>query len=265
MKLYIAAFELFRDNRVCKTQSGKSGCLGKAAKLDGTGFCTFTLIDGYRNIFFCNISFVSSIVDDDCTCFVGIIYPNLKLFFCDRLAGRVVREAQIDDIRSFFWQFRTEIVFCGTRHVDHITPGLTFRIISAGSSCHNVGIHINRVNRITYRNFIIQREYFLNICRIALCTIRYKNLICCDVTSVSFVIILCDRLTQKCIAKIRCITFESLCCSLLINCFVQCFDHGRCDRLCHITDTQTDDLCLWIRCCKCIDFFRDCGKKIASR
>ena len=193
MQLYIAAFELFRDNRVCKTQSGKSGCLGKAAKLNGTGFCTFTLINRHRDIFFCDISFVSSIVDDDCTCFIGIIYPYLKLFFCHRLAGRVVREAEINKIRYFICRdLRKETVILFTWHVDHTVKVLTLFVIKTCTSGHNVGIYVYRINRVTNCNLVIQSEYLLDVSGITLSSVGNKNLICADVASSGLIIIFCN-------------------------------------------------------------------------
>ena len=79
MQLYIAAFELFRDNRVCKTQSGKSGCLGKAAKLNGTGFCPLYFKNTMGDILVLNKCLIGGIKQNDPAAFPGVVHPLLQL------------------------------------------------------------------------------------------------------------------------------------------------------------------------------------------
>ena len=63
------SYQIFRNDRKSKANTCKSGIFGKAAQFDRTGACTFTLINTVRNIFFCNICFISGIIDDYCTDF----------------------------------------------------------------------------------------------------------------------------------------------------------------------------------------------------
>ena len=53
------------------------------------------------------------------------------------------------------WQLRCKIILRRTRHIDHIAPVARLRVISTRSACHHISIHIDRIYRITDRNFII--------------------------------------------------------------------------------------------------------------
>ena len=100
------SYKLIRNHGKAKTNSCKACILGKAAKLNGTGSCTLTLINAVRHIVLGNIRLVSSIIDDHAAVFVCIIHPFLQLIPCDGRACRIVREAKIDQIRHFLWKLR---------------------------------------------------------------------------------------------------------------------------------------------------------------
>ena len=148
-----------------------------------------------RHILLGNISFVGSIINDDCTIFICIINPLLKLGFSDCRPGGVIGEAEVNDIRHFLGKLGSKIVVCGTRHVDHIAPCLRRLIISTGSACHHIGIHIHGINRIADSDLIVNTEDFLNITGIAFGTIRYKDFISGNITASLLIIILCNGIS----------------------------------------------------------------------
>ena len=143
-------------------------------------------------IIFADICFISGIIDDYCTDFVCIVNPFLKLCFCDCRSCWIIWEAKINDIWFFFWEVWYEIVLCCTWHVDYIAPCFCCRIIFPCSPCHNVCVNINWVYRVTYSNFVIYTENFLNVSGITFCTIADKDFIGTDITSTALVVTICD-------------------------------------------------------------------------
>ena len=219
-------------------------------QFDCTGTGTFALIDGMGNILLRDICFMGSIVDDNRPDFICIIYPDLKLVFGQCGTRWIVGITQIDDIRCFFRKFRTEIIFKRTRHVNHIGKCLCYRVILPCSSCHDIGIHINGINRVTYSNFIILAENLLNITAVAFCTVRDKNFICCDITTAAFIIILRNCVPQKVVSQIRRISAECPGIPHLIHCMMQRINNSRSDRLGYISDSQTYHFFIRIRLLK---------------
>ena len=104
------SYQIFRNDRKSKANTCKSGIFGKAAQFDRTGACTFTLINTVRNIFFCNICFISGIVNDHRTIFICIIYPFLQFIFCDCCTTWIIRKTEIDQIRCLYRQFRKKSI-----------------------------------------------------------------------------------------------------------------------------------------------------------
>ena len=149
------------------------------------------------------------------------------------------------------------------RVIDHITPARsrTSDRNRAGSGlCHNIGIHVYRVNGVTYRDLIVQAEDLLNIATVTFCSVGYKNLVRCNIAASCLIIIFGDRIAQELIAKVGSVTMKSLRFSHLIHRTVQCINDSRCQRLRHISDSQTDDLLIRVCCGIRIYLFTDGGK-----
>ena len=193
MKGNALADKVFRDNGESKTDTGKSCILGKASQLDRTGTCTFTLVNAVRHIFLCDVCLVSGVVDDHCTVLVCVVYPLLKFVLCDRCTTRVVREAEIDQVRCLYRKFRQESIGFQTRHVDHSIKIFVFLVVFAGTSCHYVCVYINRINRVADCYFIVCAKDLLNVSGVTLRSVGYKDLIRTDLASACLVIIFCDR------------------------------------------------------------------------
>ena len=189
--------------------------------------------------------------------FVRIVHPFLQLILCDRCTGRIVREAQIDDIRCLLRKLRSESVFFLTWHVDHIAPKSGCCIICSGSSCHNIGIYIDWIYRIADSDLIVKGKDLLNISGITFCAIADKYFVNCDIDTACIVIVLHDCTTQKFIAKIRCIALKCLLHAHLGYCLMQAVNDCRCEWLGYITDTKTDDLLVRICFLICTYFLAD--------
>ena len=144
-----------------------------------------------------NICFISSIVNDNSANTVCIINPFLQLILGQGCSCRIVWQTQVNDIRVLLWKFRYEIIFCRTWHIDHVAPHLCICIVYTCSSCHNVRININRVNRITDSDTVVHRKNLLNITGITLGSIGYKNLIRRDIASSCLIIMCHDGIPQE--------------------------------------------------------------------
>ena len=192
------------------------------------GPCTFTLIYAVRDILLTDICFISSIIYYHRSHLVRIINPSLKSILGNNSSGRIVGEAEIDDIRGLCRYLGHEIVFSRTRHVYHIGPCLACLIKNAGSSCHYICVNIHGINRITDCNLTILCEDFLYISAVALCTVRNKDFIISYITASCPVVILGSSFSQKLISQIRSISMKSLSNSHLINSLVKGIYDNRC-------------------------------------
>ena len=138
--------------------------------------------------------------------------------------------------------------------------GLAFSFSGAGSARHNIRIYVYGVNGVTYCNLVVQTEYLLNIAAVTFCSVRYKDLVRCNVTASCLIIILCNGIAQEFITKVGSVTMKSLRFSHLIHCTVQRINDSGCQRLCHVTDAQTDDLLVRVCCGIRTYLFADGGK-----
>ena len=192
VEIYAVTNQILWYNCKAKADTCETCIFGEAAQFNGAGSCSFALIDAVRYIFFGDVCFVCCIIDNYRTVFICIVYPFLKLRFGDGTTGWVVREAKVDKIRYFFREFRKEAVGCCTWHIDYVIKVATFFVVFSCTACHYVCIYIYWVYRVTHCNLVIQSEYFLDISGIALCTVRYKDFVCFNVTASVFVVILCN-------------------------------------------------------------------------
>ena len=193
VKLYAITHQFLRNNSKSKTNACKASIFGKASKLDGTGSRTLALINAVRDILLGNICLICCIIDDHAAVFVGVVDPLLKSCLCDSTAGRIVREAEIDQIRYFICRYlRKETILLFAGHVDHTVKVLTLFVIKTSTSGHNVGIYIYRINWVANCNLVIQSEDLLDVSGITFCSIGNKDLVCADVAASGLIIIFCN-------------------------------------------------------------------------
>ncbi len=188
-----AACQFFRDHGKPETSPCKSRIFRKTSHLDGTFFRALAFIDRMRHILFGDIRFICRIVNDHRTFLERKIHPFLQLVFFHRCPGRVIRTADIDEIRRLGRKLRHKIIFRRTRHIDHIRPALFFCYIFAGPARHRVCIDIYRINRITNSDSIILCKDIPDISGIALRAVAHKYFINGNIRSPRFVVVFYDR------------------------------------------------------------------------
>ena len=108
-----------------------------------------------RNASLSDICLVSSVIDDHSAVLVCKVYPCLEICLLDRLTGRVVREAEIDQVHVLLREFRKETVVCSTRHVNDLVKTSGLAVVETAATCHNVGIHVYRVYRVAYCDYAV--------------------------------------------------------------------------------------------------------------
>ena len=227
--------ELLRHDRVGETRPGKARRLGQGAELDGAFLCPLYCIDAPGQLRFGYKRFISRIKQDDRVIFKRVIHPFLQLFLIVACACRIVRRAQVNDIRLHtVVRHRQEIIFFSSVHVNDFL------------SIHRIRIHIDRVDRIRDQDHIVLRKKFRDIPRIALRAVGNKHVIRIHFHAVSSIII-CNRFTHERIPLLRAVSLKCLCCGLLVNSSVEPFDGALCKRAGHIPDPQADDIARLVR------------------
>ena len=103
-----------------------------------------------RDAFLCDVCLVSSVIDDDSAVLVREVDPGLEICLLDRLTGRVVREAEIDQVCMLPRELRKESVVSSTRHIYDLVETACLTVVKTAAACHNIGIHVYRVYRVAY-------------------------------------------------------------------------------------------------------------------
>ena len=218
-----------------------------------------------RDVFLGDICFVRRIIQDDAAFPARVVNPVLQAFLGDGGAGRVVREAKVDDVGALGRKFRREAVLRRAGHVDHVGPGARRRIIGAGTARHDIAVDVDRIDRIGDRDLVVRGEDLLDVGAVALRTIRNEDLVCFNVAASGFEIVLCDRAAQALITEVRCVSLECLLVRHLIDCAVQCIDDDRSERLGDVADAHADDFLVRIGRRELADLAADGREQVAAR
>ncbi len=197
MKGGVSLLQILRNHRVTQTEAGEARVLREAPDLDGAGPRPVALIDGMREIRIRDVGLIGRVIDDHAAFPIGVVHPPLKLLLRDRRAGRVVGEAEIDQIRPLLREIGDEAVRLGAGHIDHIAPVPGFRIVCAGAAGHHVGIHVDRIDRIADRDPRVVRKQLLNVAGVAFRAVRDEDLVGPDIAAPRPEIAVRDRLTQE--------------------------------------------------------------------
>ena len=113
--------------------------------------------------------------------------------------------------------------------------------ISNFISSHDIGVYIDRINRIRNQYHIVVSEQISNISGITLGSVRYKDISGIHINTVSL-IVSGNGISGLLISLLRAVSFESLCRSHGLHSLMQCIDDHFSKRKCHIADSQADDL-----------------------
>ena len=189
---------------------------------------------------------------------IGVVDPPLQLRLVHDRASRIIGKAQIDQVRHFLRQVRNKSILRRTGHVNDVIKPPCLRIVITRSARHYIGIHIDRIDRITHSNLVRCVKNLLYIAAVALRAVRNEDLLRRDLTSSGLEILARDHIPQELIAQVRRITAETLRAAHLIDGPMQSINDCRRDGLRHISDPEPDDLRLRICLREIADLFPNC-------
>ena len=92
------ARDLFRHHCEAAADAGEAGGLGEAAELDGALLGPVDLVDGVRDLRLGDEGLVGGVEEDHAVVGVGVVDPLRQLGVGGHGAGRVVGEAEVDDV-----------------------------------------------------------------------------------------------------------------------------------------------------------------------
>ena len=113
-----------------------------------------------------DIGLIGTIEKDCRLVFQSIVHPCFQHLWIGHNTCGVIGKAEINDVYLAVRQLGQEFIGFSAWHVVEamVTAlGIGF----TGSSCHDVGVHVNRIGRICYSDNIIHGKDFLNIATIA--------------------------------------------------------------------------------------------------
>ena len=195
-----------------------------------------------RNIRIGNEGLIRGVKEDDRVVGVGIIDPSLQLGFTGHGAGRIVGEAEIDNVHFCGRQCRNKAVSFVAGEVDDVLV-VALRVSFSGATDHDVGIVVDRIDRITDGNYVVQGKDIEDVGAIALGTVGDKHLLRFERNAERFVRFFDDRVDQPVIPLLRAVAGELFCRSKIIDRVMKRFQNCRGQRTGYIANTETDDLC----------------------
>ena len=258
--------QVLGDHGKSESKAGKARGLGEGPELDRTAPGALTLVDGMGYPLLGNIGLVGRVIEDDRAVTARVVHPLLQPVFFHDGTRRIVWKTQIDQVgHPALRQLRCKAVFRRAGHIDDLPVGTRRLIIRSGPARHDIGVHIDRVDRITYRDRIVDAEDLLDIAAVALGPVGHKDLLRGNVTPAAPVIEFRDLLPQKGVAQVRRISSETVGRPHLVDGRVQGTDDLRRQRLGHISDSQPDHLRLRMGFLIGAHLLSNRGKQVVSR
>ena len=258
-----ATDELPGHHGIAAANTGKTGVFGKTAEFDRNLASPFNFVDRMRNRRIVDIPLVRRIIENDRLLFPCVFDPSGQHFARHHRAGRIIGGAEVDQVHMLCGMRRHKIVFGRAGHI-HQSLVRALLVGGAGTSSHNIGIAIDRIDRIGQGHHTIIGKNLLQIARIALGSVRDKDLIDIDTDAARTEIVLDDGLAQKLLTLIGWIALEAFVIGHFLSSLFHRIDYGSRDALDHVADPQADDISLRVGLGKSIDPARNLGKEIAG-
>ena len=171
--------------------------------------------------------------------FARIIDPTRKLLARCYRTSRIVGETEIHHINLPLRRLGHEIVFHGARQIcDSFIAAIIPR--TPGMAGHDIGIDINRVNRIGDRDFVLMSKDIQDVAAIAFRSVRDENLIVTDVDSSVAIIRLRDFAPQEFVALFWAVAAKCFADAELLHRLLHCGDGNCWQWLRHVADSAPD-------------------------
>jgi len=235
------AHDLFRHDHQAAAHAGKTGGLGKGAELDGALLGPFDLVDRVRDLRVGDEGLIGGVKEDHRVVGIGVIDPFLQLGLGGHGAGRVVGEAEIDDVHLLGRKRRDEAVGLVAGHVDDVLV-VALVVGLAGAADHDVGVVVDRVDRVADGHHVVHAEDVQDIGAVALGAVGDEHLLGLQVNAQRLVGFLDDGVDQPVVALLRAVAGELVGGAQVVHGGVERLQHGRRQRTGHVADPQADDL-----------------------
>ena len=251
---------LFGDHGIGTTDPGKSGTFRKTAEFDRHLPGPVNFKDRFWQGRVADKGLIGGVKEDQRLVFPGIVDPGFQLRGSDCRAGWVVGVAEIDQVNLFGGESRDEAIFPGTLEIDDTLVAAVGK--NPGTAGHDVGVKIDRVDRIGDGNADILAEQFLDIAGIALRAVTDKDLIGGDIGA-SYLKVGCDDcLAEEKIALLWSVTTESGVLAHLCHRALEGVNHCRAEPHGDIADAEFDHIHRRVVLLEDADPSGDIGKEI---
>ena len=227
-----------RNDDVGATHAGEAAVFRKAAELDGHVLGTFDFEDRARDLRVLDEGLVGGVEENDRIVLLRILHPGFELGAGGDGTGRVVGEAEIDEVGFFVRNVRDKLVSGIAGQVEQ--AGVSAVLIGvAGIAGHHVGVHVNRIDRVGDGDDVALAEDVEDVAGIALRAIRDENFVGRDAEVGELVVD--DCLAEELVALLGPVAFEGLATGHFLNAIVHRLNHGGGQRLGYIADATADD------------------------
>ena len=258
--------EIVRHHRRAEAKPRKARLLRERAEFNRTSSRPLALVNRVRDIGFGNISLIGRVKENHAAVLVGVIHPALQRFLPHDSTGRVVRRAEVNEVRCLARrEGRCEIIFRGAGQVGDARIDALRRVVVTAPARHHIRVEVHGIDRVADRDCGIEAENFLDIAGIALCAVRNKNLIRTNLRTARLIVKFDHLIPEEGIAVFRPVAAEGLRFSHLVDRLVQCLNDRRAKRLRHVADAHPDDALALMRVGKSGDLLRNRRKQIGTR
>ena len=230
-----SSHQALRHNSVGTPGASEPSCFGKAPELDGAFLGAGYFIYGMGNVLLGDIGLIGTIEEDYRLVFQGIVHPCLQHLWIRHNTCGVIGKAEINDVYLAVRQLGQEVICFGAWHVVEAMV-TALRIGFTSSTCHDVGVNVNGVCRISHSDNIIHRKDFLNIATIAFGAVTDKDFVGIETNGPGLVVICQDKIYEKLISLLGAVSPKGLGFAHLANGLMQRIDDRRWQGLGDVTD-----------------------------
>lgn len=126
-------------------------------------------------------------------------------------------------------------------------------------AAHDVGVEVDRVDRIGYGEFEVTAEDFLDAGNIRFRTVTDEDFVKIEVDAPCFIVTVDDGLAEEVIALFRTVAAEGFGFAHFVDGFMHGVDDGRCQGTGDVADAETDDI--RFRMCFGVSFYFLCNRR----
>ncbi len=193
----------------------------------------------------------------------SILDPPSELFTRGHGTGRVVGETQVNQVDMLCGDRGHEVVLCSRWDIDQ--PGKPPSLVGRSRAPrHDVGIDINRVDRVGDGDFVVGPENLQDVSSIAFRAVRNEHLVGLDRRAARCKIVRYDRISQKIIALFGAISAKCRTHGHFVDRIVPRLDNGARQRFGDVANSQANDLRLRMIGAEFGDAPADLGKQISG-